>query len=45
MLVNPFQFGKTGIKALKYPNMIDEKQWKALVKEGGRKGINTSDTK
>ena len=25
--------------------MIDKKQWKALEKEGGRKGINASDTK
>ena len=25
--------------------MIDKKQWKALEKEVGNKGINTSDTK
>ena len=27
-LVGPFQFGTTGRKRLKYPNLIDEKQWK-----------------
>ena len=44
-LVGPFQFGKTGRKKLKYPNIIDEKQWKELEKELCKKGINTSDTK
>ena len=29
-LVGTFQFGTTGREKLKYPNMIDEKQWKAL---------------
>ena len=27
-LVGPFQFGSTEINELKYPNMIDNKQWK-----------------
>ena len=31
-LVGPLQFGTTGIKKLKYPNMIDDKQWKELEK-------------
>ena len=31
-LVGPLQFGTTGINKLKYPNMIDEKQWKELEK-------------
>ena len=44
-LVGPLNFGTTVRKKLKYPNMIDKKQWKALEKEGGRKGINASDTK
>ena len=29
-LVVPFQFVATGRKKLKYPNMIEEKQWNAL---------------
>ena len=33
-VVGPFQFGTTGRKKSKYPNMIDEKQWKELDKEG-----------
>ena len=44
-LVGPFQFLTTGRKKLKYPNMIDDKQWKELEKEGWKKIINTSDTK
>ena len=44
-LVGPFQFGTSGRKKLKYPNMIDEKKWKVLEKEGIKKGINASDTK
>ena len=44
-LVGPFQFGTTGIKDLKYPNMIEKKQRKELEKEGQTNGINTSDTK
>ena len=44
-LVGPFQFLTTGSNKLKYPNMIDEKQLKALEKEVGRKVINTSDIK
>ena len=31
-LVDPFQFGTTGINKLKHPNMIDKKQWKELDK-------------
>ena len=31
-LVGPFQFGTTGINKLKYPNMINVKQWKKLGK-------------
>ena len=27
-LIGPFQFGATGRSKLKYPNMINEKQWK-----------------
>ena len=27
-LVGPFQFETTGRKKLKYPNMIDKKQWR-----------------
>ena len=44
-LVGKFQFGTTGIKKLKHPNMIDDKQWKDLEKEGQKKGMNTSDTR
>ena len=40
-----FKLGKTGRKTLKYPYMIDMKQWKELEKEGRKKGINTSDIK
>ena len=29
-LVGPFQFGTTGRNKLKYPNIIDDKQWKEL---------------
>ena len=45
MLVGPFQFGTIGRNKLKYPNMIDDKQWKELDKERRKKGTNTSDTK
>ena len=31
-LVGPFQFGTTERKKLKYPNMIDEKQWTEMDK-------------
>ena len=31
-LVGTFQFGTTGRKKLKYPNMINKKQWKELEK-------------
>ena len=31
-MVGPFQFGTVGRKILKYPNTIEEKQWKALGK-------------
>ena len=31
-MVGPFQFGTAGRKILKYPNTIEEKQWKALGK-------------
>ena len=31
-LVGPFQFGTTGRKKLKHPDMIDKKQWKVLEK-------------
>ena len=44
-LVGTFQFETTGRKKLKYPNMIDNKKWKELGKEGQKKGINMSDTK
>ena len=44
-LVGPLQFGTTGRNKLKYPNLIDKKQWKELEKEGRKKEINTSDTK
>ena len=44
-LVCPFQFGTTGRKKLKYPNIIDTKHWKELGKEGQKKVINTSNTK
>ena len=40
-----FQFGTTGRNKIKYPDMIDDKQWKELDNEGRKKGINTSDTK
>ena len=30
MLVVPFQFGTTGRKKLKYPNVIENKMWKEL---------------
>ena len=32
ILVATFQFGTTGRNKLKYPNMINEKQWKLLDK-------------
>ena len=32
MLIGPLQFGATGRKKLKYPNMTEEKQWKELEK-------------
>ena len=44
-LVGTFQFSTTEGKKLKCPQMIDEKQWKALGKEVERKGINNQDTK
>ena len=44
-LVGPFQFGTTGRRNLKWPNMIKNKQWKECYKEVQKKGINTSDTK
>ena len=44
-LVGPFRFGKEGRKKLKYPNMINNKQWKELEKEGRKKVINNSDIK
>ena len=31
-LVGPFQFGTTGRKILKHPNIINKKQWKELEK-------------
>ena len=39
-----FQLRTTGRNILKYPNVIDYKQWKELGKEGRKKGINTPDT-
>ena len=44
-LVGPFQSGTTVRNNLKDPNMIENKQWKELEKEGKNKGINTSGTK
>ena len=44
-LVGPLQFGTTGRNKLKHPNMIEDKQWKELEKEGLKEGINTSYTK
>ena len=44
-LVRTFHFGTTGRNKLKHPNMIEDKQWKELEKEGLKEGINTSDTK
>ena len=44
-LVVPFQFETTRKNKLKYPNIVDKKQWKGLGKEGQKNGINTSDTK
>ena len=44
-LAGTFQFVTKGRNKLKYLNMIDDKQWKELEKEGRKKGINTSDTK
>ena len=44
-LVGPSQSVTTVRNKLKYPNMIDEKQWKELVKKVRKKGINTSNTK
>ena len=43
--VDPFQFGTTGRKKLKYPNFIEEKHWKALEKGGINEGVNTSGDK
>ena len=43
-LVGLFQFVSKGRKKLKYPNMIEEKQWKELYKEE-IKGVNTYDAK
>ena len=37
-LVGTSQFETTGRKKLKYPNMIDDKEWKELGKEGQKKG-------
>ena len=45
MLVGPFQFGTIGRHKLKYPNIIDNKNWKELEKEVWKKGINNSYTK
>ena len=44
-LVRPVQFGIKVIKKIKYHNMIEEKQRRALEKEVRKKGINTSDAK
>ena len=44
-LVGPLPFGTTARKKLKYPNMINEKQWKELEKYRQEKRIKTSDTK
>ena len=40
-LLGKFQFGTTGRSKLEYPNMLYEKQWKELEKNGRKKGINT----
>ena len=40
-----FQFGTTGRNKLKYPNIIDDKQWTEFEREVQKKVINTSDTK
>ena len=45
MLVGPFQFGSSGRKKLKYPNIINDKKCRELDKEGRQQGINISDTK
>ena len=44
-LVGTFQFGKSGINKLKYPNIIGNKQWKAFEKEVRKTIINTSNAK
>ena len=44
-LVGTFQFGTTGRKKLKYPNMINDKQWTELKKVLQKKGINNLYTK
>ena len=44
-LVGPFKFGILGKNKLKYPNMIEYKQWKELEEEGIKMGMNTSDDK
>ena len=40
-----YNLEKTVRKKVKCPNMIDDKQWKELGKEGRKKGIITSETK
>ena len=44
-LVGPLKFVTTGRNKLKYHDIIDDKQWKELDKEGQNKVINTSDTR
>ena len=44
-LVRPFQLGATGIKKLKYLNMIEEKRWKKLVKREIKRGHHSSNSK
>ena len=45
ILVGLFKFGTTVRNKLKYPNMIEEKQWKVLEKEGRKTIIFTSDAR
>ena len=44
-LVGPLQFGTTGGKKSKHPNMIDKKQWKEFEKELWKKVIKAIYTK
>ena len=44
-LVWSFQLETTGRNKIKYPNMINKKQWKELEKERRKTYINTSYTK